>query len=187
MKRNGALGTALCIMTLLHTGAAAQERSVLAQQDIQTTVTRMLHAIDALDWLAFRASFLPRVRIDYTSLWGGQAETVSLDTLLDRWQPLAHGFDATQHQIGPLIVVRTEGNRATAETQVRAYHYVAGAAGGAVWMVAGKYVFTMQQEAGAWRIAGITLQVAYQEGNRDLPSIARDRSAAGLGRPRRAL
>jgi hypothetical protein len=158
---------------------------MLEQLEIQTAFTKMLHAIDGLDWTAFRAAFTPEVALDYTSLFPGQPETVTIDTLLGRWQPMAHGYDATQHQIGPVVVVQSDGNRAVAETQVRAAHYLAGAEGGALWVAAGRYRFTVEKTAGAWRISGIILQLAYQEGNSRLPSMAVERGTAGRGRPRR--
>jgi hypothetical protein len=52
-------------------------------------------------------------------------------------------------------------------------------------MAAGRYAFTMQERRGAWEIAGITFQLAYQEGNLALPSVAQARTAAGKGRARR--
>ena len=38
-------------------------------------ITRMLHAIDRLDWPAVRDCFADVITTDYTSLWGGEVET----------------------------------------------------------------------------------------------------------------
>lgn len=51
------------------------------------TLTRMLHAVDRLDWDGVRACFAGQLRVDYTEL---------------------NGFDATQHLTGPVLL--TESN-----------------------------------------------------------------------------
>jgi hypothetical protein len=149
--------------------------------EIQNRIATMLNAIDALDWNTVRAAFAPSVAVDYTSLFGGNAETLAADSLLERWRGLLPGFDATQHLIGPVIVTENGGEVATAETQARGYHYVSGAEGGAVWMAAGRYRFAMEQRDGEWKISGITFQLAYQEGNLGMPGIAQARVASGKG------
>jgi len=161
------------------------DHPLLSQLEIQTVVTRMLHAIDALDWQAFRAAFEPEIRLDFTSLFPGRPETISVDTLLSRWQPLAHGYDATQHLIGPVVLVRSDGRRATAEAHVHASHYLAEAEGGPLWIAAGHYEWTLQRRDNAWKIAAIIFRLLFQEGNRRLPELAPERGAAGRGRPLR--
>jgi hypothetical protein len=149
------------------------------EHDIQHRLATMLNAIDSREWETIRAAFAPSVDVDYTSLFGGTAETLPIDSLLERWRWLLPGFDATQHLIGPLIVTEHGGNLATAEAQARGYHYMSGAEGGDVWMAAGRYRFTMEQREAEWEIRGITFQLAYQEGNLGLPAIAQARAASG--------
>jgi hypothetical protein len=48
-------------------------------------------------------------------------------------------------------------------------------------MVAGHYIVRLIAISGDWKIAGITLQVFYQEGNRRIPEIARGRQRSGRG------
>ena len=47
-------------------------------------ITRMLHAIDRLDWVTVRNSFADEVATDYTSLWGGEPERLPVDELVAR-------------------------------------------------------------------------------------------------------
>ena len=47
-------------------------------------------------------------------------------------------------------------------------------------MVAGHYRAQLVPSGGAWKIAGITLTVFYQEGNRSIPELARARVTEGL-------
>jgi hypothetical protein len=159
------------------------DHPLVAQLEIQTAVTRMLHAIDALDWQTFRAAFEPELRLDFTSLFPGRPETITLDTLLSRWVPFAHGFDATQHLIGPVVLMQTHGRRATAEAHVHASHYLTEAEGGALWIAAGHYEWTLLRHESSWTIGGIIFKLLFQHGNRRLPELAMERGAAGHGRP----
>ena len=147
-------------------------------------VTSMLHAIDRLDWQAVRRSFADRVTVDYSSLNGSPGAEVGADDLIAGWKALLPGFDATQHLLGPVVVSRSH-DATIAETHVRGYHYIAGADGGEVWMVAGHYAARLIEDAGAWAIASLTLTVFYQQGNLALPDLARTRAASATS-PRAA-
>jgi hypothetical protein len=48
-------------------------------------------------------------------------------------------------------------------------------------MVAGHYTVKLIAVDDAWKIAGITLTVFYQEGNLRIPELARARAAGGSG------
>ncbi|GAA5137406.1 nuclear transport factor 2 family protein [Pseudonocardia adelaidensis] len=151
-----------------------------ASDDPAAVLTRLLQAVDDLDWPAVRDCLADEVRTDYTELFGGAAETVSGDELVRRWQGLLPGFDATQHLIGTGRLeegVGAGGDGPTVRTHVRGYHHIAGADGGATWGVHGHYVVPLVRSPGGWRIAGITLRVFYQEGNTGLPALATERAA----------
>ena len=140
-------------------------------------ITRMLHAIDDLDWDIVRGAFDDPVHVDYSSLSGQPLATVPLDALLDSWRGLLPGFDATQHITGPIVVDETAPDEVIARTAVRGYHMLADDE----WMVAGRYTMTLRRES-SWRIAAITLTVSRQTGVLTLPETARARAAAGQGR-----
>jgi hypothetical protein len=145
-------------------------------------VTTLLHAVDALDWSTIRASLTPRVTIDYTSLWGGEPETLDADELIDRWRQLLTGFDATQHLTGPVVLtgVGEDDGTATCAATVRGYHHVADEEGG-TWMCAGRYDIALDRSVDGWRVSAITLTVAYEDGNRNLVGVARERGETRSG------
>ena len=142
---------------------------------ISTPIIRMVHAIDRLDWDGVRREFADTVEVDYTSLAGGKPETLSADRLMERWQGLLPGFEATQHLLGPFATNIRETS-ATVETHVRGYHYISNISEGNVWMVAGTYNFRLEQQGERWAIAAIQLIVFYQEGNLNLPGLAQSRA-----------
>ena len=145
---------------------------------IQDLITRMLFAVDALDWLGVRAAFADEVDVDYTSLFGGNAERLPADELIERWQGLLPGFAATQHQTGPVVVSFDGADAAVAETYVRAHHYVDGVPGGR-WVVAGRYTIPVRRGAAGWRITGMRLDAIRQEGDVDLATVAAERVRRG--------
>ena len=130
-------------------------------------LTRMLHAIDALDWEVLRDSFAPEVRTDYTSLWGGEPATVAVDDLLDQWRQMMCGLAATHHQTGP-VRVDADG---TGHTHVSAHHWLDS---GEAWVVHGHYTFELDGD----RISALTLLLHQQEGDRSVPDRARERSSS---------
>lgn len=141
---------------------------------MERPILDLFHAIDALDWNGVSAALADRVEVDYTSLFGGEAGAPTRDELIESWKGIVPGFDATQHLLGPICIEETDANRAVAETHVRAYHYLEGS----VWMVAGHYSIALERTDAGMRIAGIRLDVFYQEGGPDLLSRAQERALA---------
>ena len=146
---------------------------------VAETVALVAYHADARDWTALRALYADEVRVDYTSLNGGEPATLRADDLMGAWRALLPGFEMTQHMLGP-VVVTLEGDRATARTHVRALHRIAGAEGGEDWVVGGHYTYRLARQNGRWLITDHTLGDAYQEGNRGLPALAQQRAS---GRP----
>src|SRR3982074_3118418 len=134
---------------------------------------RMLHAIDRLARPAAGAAFADEIRVDYTSLSGGEPETLRADDLIARWQGLLPGFDATQHLAGPVVLTSDGGPGVRAEAHVRGYHHIQDPDGGQTWGVFGHYTARLADG----KITELTLQVFYQEGNLELPAAAAPRAA----------
>lgn len=122
-------------------------------------LTRLLHAIDRLDWATARACFADNLATDYTSLWGGEPERIAADELISRWQGFTATLAATQHVTGPIAV--SDGY---AETHVIAHHWLPD---GDLWMVHGHYVARIVGD----RIAELNLQTFYAGGHDGLPRI----------------
>jgi hypothetical protein len=123
-------------------------------------LTRLLHAIDRLDWTAARACFADKLATDYTSLWGGEPEQIAADELISRWQDFAGTLAATQHLTGPVVV--SDGY---AQTHVIAHHWLPD---GDLWTVHGHYLARIVND----RIAELNLQTFYAGGHEGLPNVA---------------
>ena len=134
--------------------------------------------VDGQHWNQLLALFAPRVGVDYTSLFGGEAQAMTREDLIGGWQKLLPGFTRTCHVIGaPAVTI--SGNTAQAMASVVAWHFVKEPelAGRDLWLVGGCYEMEFEKIDGAWHIASLTLARAWAEGNLDLPRIAGERAS----------
>ena len=146
--------------------------------DVASTVGALAVRVDARDWGGLLALFAPQVRVDYTSLFGGDPQVTEREALIAQWRGLLPGFTHTTHVIGE-PAVEIDGERASVRASVVAWHFVreTALAGNELWLVGGCYEMTMQRIDGAWRIAELTLARAWQHGNLELPKVAAARAA----------
>lgn len=136
-------------------------------EEIRQTITALAHHIDHRRWQELQALFTDRVVINYTSLFGGEPQTLRAEDLIASWRTRLGPLRATQHLLGPIAVDQRDLH-ATAACHVRGYHFREGLAGGPEWMVAGHYLFSLSQQRSAWRIEGMELELFYQTGNTHL-------------------
>ncbi|MEM9629746.1 MAG: nuclear transport factor 2 family protein [Pseudomonadota bacterium] len=146
-------------------------------QDITNAVVRFFEAVDNRDWVAAKALMNDPIHLDYSSYGAGPAAELRPSDILHGWQQVLPGFDATQHQLGPLII-ETEGPEAHVRANVTATHQIAAVTGGELWTVFGSYEIGLTQTADMWRISSLTFLFKYQGGNTELPELAQKRAEA---------
>jgi hypothetical protein len=140
--------------------------------EITTVVGALAVHVDAREWDAVLALFAPSVRVDYTSLFGGEAATTQREQLIAQWRGLLPGFTRTTHLIGaPLVSIATD--TATVRASVVAWHFI----DDAHWIACGCYEMELRRIDGAWRITSLTLARAWQQGDAELPKAAAARAA----------
>ena len=148
------------------------------RSDISGVVGALAVHVDALHWNELLSLFAPEVRIDYTSLFGGECEVMARERLIDNWRQLLPGLTRTCHVIGaPAITLN--GETAQVSASVAAWHFVKEPefAGKDFWLVGGCYEMNLAKLIGSWRIAALTLARCWSEGNLELPKIAMERAA----------
>ena len=150
---------------------------VLDRQNIIETVTRVAVHADAHEWELLRACFTDEVKVDYTSLTGGEPSRVGADDLITSWSETLVGFDATQHQVTNFLVT-LYGDEARCQAYVRAYHYLKDAPGGDSWLVAGTYDYGLVRVDKGWRVEATKLILTRLEGNMSLVDAARAHARA---------
>lgn len=160
------------------------ELNLTSHLEIANLIAALAIHVDALRWDELLLLFAPEVRVDYTSLFGGDAQTLRAEELIGQWQQLLPGFTRTTHVIGtPLIVAN--GDEARASAPVIAVHLLEDSLGVQdQWIAGGCYEFQSRRTNGPWRIASLTLARAWSRGNLELPALARRRVSEAQSRLR---
>jgi len=85
-------------MSKLKSTADAIDRPTPEERlEVIEACTRMAHHTDRREWERLVEIFTEEVRLDYTSLQGGEPALVARDQLVDGWREALGGLAATQH------------------------------------------------------------------------------------------
>ena len=140
------------------------------QAHARAKLAAMTALVDLRDWNRLGRCFADHLTLDYTSLWGGEAQEIGRDDLLRQWQELLPGFDATWHELGPATVT-VRGCEAYAEALVCGTHIFDGEG----WIVEGHYRCRLAKEGAAWVITSIASLNEREQGDRALRQRAQER------------
>lgn len=164
-------GSAIASILLPIKGTTAQpssNRAINATPDHATvidTVNQIAMMSDLRNWEACRAAFSDRVETDYTSLTGGQPETVNAEDLVNNWKTFFdQTFKATQHLIGSHVVTVT-GNTATCLSNFQAHHVYLDEAKG-TWTLGGFYEHGLIRTAESWQVNRMKMTWNWENGTR---------------------
>jgi hypothetical protein len=139
--------------------------------DVIEACTRMAWHADQRDWAALRDVFANEVRLDYTSLQGGEPATVSRDELVASWAGLLGKLQATQHLLTNHLVA-VSGNEASCTAAFQATHLLPNAHGDPIWTLGGSYRFQLVRDGATWRISALTMTATWASGNQQIMSLA---------------
>lgn len=152
--------------------ATAQKKSFMTDyQAIIESVTSIFTATDNRDWATIENAFAPKVLLDYSSLSGSPAATLTPAEIITAWKSVLPGFTHTHHQMGNFKVVQ-QGKEATVTCYGTASHYLPNSSKQNLWTVVGSYDFHLVQTGAQWKTDKMVLHFKYQDGNTTLPSLA---------------
>ncbi|MEM6677433.1 MAG: nuclear transport factor 2 family protein [Pseudomonadota bacterium] len=137
-----------------------------------TLVTSIPVAVDRGAYDLAEAAFAPEVVIDYTSVWGGEPVSMSPAALMEAWQGIVPGFDATWHALGP-VTVEIAGDSATASAAVDGRHWI----GDRLWRPIGSYHWDLARMDGDWKVTRMVFEMTQEIGDRGLADEARAKAA----------
>ena len=140
---------------------------------IKTIVESVAVLADSGNFETLEQLYADEIRVDYTSLAGGEPELKSPQALMSEWAGVLPGFDRTRHDISN-VVVSVTGARAVATADVIADHYVAELH----WQVAGDYRYELVNAGDGWRITAATFNLRDEKGTRDVFGPATENAAA---------
>jgi hypothetical protein len=124
-------------------------------------------AVDLAAYDLAEKAFAPTVVIDYTSLWGGQPNSMKPAELMTAWKGIVPGFDATLHDLSS-VKASVTGNKATATAFVDARHWL----GSQTWRVVGNYNWDLEKLSGQWKVTRMQLVMTQETGSRDVATKA---------------
>lgn len=143
----------------------------------QTAVALIVQSVATLadqgDFAALETLFADAVHVDYTSLFGGTAQTQTPAGLMTAWASVLPGFDQTYHAISN-IAVDIEGTRATATANVFTDHYL----GDRHWQVSGQYRYQLERAPAGWQITAMRFTLREETGDRALLEAAEAQASA---------
>lgn len=140
------------------------------QEKIIQQITNLFAGTDARDWSRVQNTMHEKVLLDYSSLTGNPASTLTPNDITAAWSAFLPGFDRTHHRLGGFII-NVSGNNATAHFDGNADHYI----DDQVWTVLGSYDTKFKLVNNQWRIIEFRFNFTKQSGNTELPKLASER------------
>jgi hypothetical protein len=130
-------------------------------------------AVDLAAYDLAEKAFAPKVVIDYTSLWGGQPNTMTPAELMTAWRGIVPGFTATWHELSA-VKATVSGDTATATAFVDGRHWI----DGQLWRPVGNYNWDLQKISGQWKVTRMQFAMTQEIGSRELAAQAMARAKA---------
>jgi ketosteroid isomerase-like protein len=155
--------TAALILSGLIAGATPASAIPADEAAVETVVKSVAVLADRSEFDALERLYAPEVRVDYTSLAGGEPEVKSAEALMTQWANILPGFDRTRHAISK-VKVRLNGSTATATASVVADHWI----GQEHWQVSGRYDYALARDGRDWRITAQKFTITGETGSRDV-------------------
>ncbi|MCE7000661.1 nuclear transport factor 2 family protein [Saccharothrix sp. S26] len=140
---------------------------LVERQAVVEVCTRMAWHADRREWEALKTVFADEVRLDYTSLDGGEPVVLSPERIVAGWSGVLGGFDATQHLVANHLVT-LHGDTAACTASFQATHRLADPFGAPLWTLGGVYRFDLVRTDGEWRIRGVVMTAEWADGNKEL-------------------
>jgi hypothetical protein len=171
-----ALGGALAAPAIAQPSAPAMTQTIPSAGDPETArVLAVVQSIPlAVDLAAYdlaERAFAPSVVIDYTSLWGGEPQTMTPSELMTAWRGIVPGFDATWHELSE-VRAEVTGETARATARVDGRHWI----GERLWRPIGGYVWELEKREGRWQVTRMTFRMTREIGDRALAEEAMRRA-----------
>lgn len=139
---------------------------------ILDTITDIAAGADRHQWDRVRHAFADEVKLDYTSLWGGEAAIQQADAVIEQWSDFLPGFDETLHLITNPTIIAIRGATAMAEADFQATHRI----DNDFWVLTGHYRYELTKVNDAWKVSALTMTYTHETGDRGLVARAAERA-----------
>jgi hypothetical protein len=144
----------------------------MEQEDIIKTVSAVFNGADEHNWQKVHNAMADEVLLDYASLSGSPAATLTSKQIVEAWKGFLPGFDKTHHQLSNFAVTQN-GNTLTVHFTGKADHFI----DKDIWTVEATYDADLSKTNDKWRVTMLKLNLTNQSGNTNLPALAAQRLA----------
>lgn len=174
MLKSLLLATLLVAITTAHT-TSAESRTLEPVGDKETArvisvVSSIPLPVDLAAYDLAERAFAEKIVVDYTSLWGGEPNTMTPAELMTAWRGIVPGFDATWHQLFD-VKAEVTGNTAKATAFVDGRHWI----GDKLWRPVGNYVWMLEKRDGRWLVTSMTFAMTEEIGDRAVATEAMEK------------
>ncbi|MGC3945765.1 MAG: nuclear transport factor 2 family protein [Chryseolinea sp.] len=140
------------------------------EHTIVENISALFSGADERNWSKVKSVLSQHVLLDYSSMTGAPAATVSPDQIITSWSAFLPGFNRTNHQLSDVRVERKD-REAVATYNGKADHFL----NEKVWTVEGSYTTEVKLINGIWLITSQTFHLQKQSGDTTLPGQAQAR------------
>jgi len=137
------------------------------ENNIIQQIKNLFSGADARDWEKVKAVMNDTITLDYSSMTGNPAISLTPNDITNAWAAFLPGFDSTHHQLSNFSVT-IDGDLATADYAGKADHFI----NQEIWTVEGTYHTNLKLINGSWLITGQKFNFTQQSGNTELPALA---------------
>lgn len=152
-----------------------QLQELLDKRALDELICRTMHALDACDWVAYRASFIEDAVFDFREHGAAPAEArqliTGIDTIIALQKSVIEGFDTTQHHV-TTMVHSIDGDDAVTDCFLYAEHFLNTDRGDRSVSLGGRYQVTSRRYDDGWKVHRWRFYSPWMRGNPMLYQIA---------------
>ena len=141
------------------------------EEQIILQVQKLFAGADERNWKKVKSVMHEQVLLDYSSMTGNPAKTLTPQDICDAWSQFLPGFDRTNHVLSQFNVEAND-KEALVRYFGKADHYL----GGELWTVDGSYETRLICKSGGWLIQSQTFKFEKQDGEAKLAGKAIERT-----------
>jgi hypothetical protein len=148
----------------MNEGATDALKLLVDEAEIRRVVDGIDLATDAKDWERCRSFFTVEIRVDFTSLAGGEPGLMPADDLVGAWRTNLYA-DKPSHHMRTNHRITVDGDRAGVFSKGYALNILHRATGSDLWEVWGDYTHTLERTPEGWKGSEMTFVVVHARGN----------------------
>ncbi len=158
------LGTASTLNAATAQQSGANLQTLLDEREIIRVVDDIGVAVDQKDWTRVGTHFTEKVRVDFSSLGGGQPAEINSTDLVAAWKRNLFADKRSLHMHGNHRVT-IQGNQASIYLHGYAYNHLMSRTGSDLWETWGNYQHSLTRTPQGWKVTSFTFNMTYSRGN----------------------